>query len=45
MLVMVVECYCVYWLELGVVSGGGDMGLGVALGVVFVLVGLLLGRG
>ncbi len=37
--VMVVECDCMYCLELGGVSGGGGVGLGVALGVVFVSVG------
>ena len=44
MWVMVVECDSKYCLELGGVSGGGGVGLRVALGVVFVLVGWLLGR-
>ncbi len=43
--VMVVECDCMYCLELGGVLGGGGVGLGVALEVVFVLVGWSLGRG
>ena len=36
---MVVECDCMYCLEFDGVSGGCGVGLGVALGVVFVLVG------
>ncbi len=37
--------FCKYYLELGGVSGWGGGGFGVVLGVVFVLVGWLLGRG